>query len=168
MAGAEIPLPPIESAPMPKPWRVAAVGLLIGAFAAPVWISSRSVLAMLRAAVDLASAPRDVRRSAMWGTWYGVARQIARTPESTTVDIVMATPDARDVAVFAGASLAPRTCHYFQGWESWRRRDPAVFFHDRDAANDLASSVTRGDVVLFADPRLEPPLRIVRAEELPR
>jgi hypothetical protein len=152
---------------MRKPWRLAGVGLLIGVFAAPTSVSLRSSVAAFGGAIELAREPREARRSAMWGSWYRVTRQIAHTPASTTVDIVMATADGRDVAVLAGTSLAPRPCNYFLGWESWRRRDPAVFFHDADAANATARPLTRGAVVLFVDPRQEPPLRILSAEELP-
>lgn len=106
----------------------------------------------------------DARRAALLGDWYSSVQGLRRTvPENAAVDIVMLTPAARDIAVLAGTALFPRDCRFFDGWDAWQRRSPAIFIHDARAVNAPAGAKPpRGDVLLTADPQRRPPLRLER------
>jgi hypothetical protein len=77
-----------------------------------------------------------MRRATIFGWQSKIADEVAaRTGPDDPVDLVMADPGARDLAVFAGAFLAPRPVRFFDGIEAWRRRERAMFLHDDRAAN---------------------------------
>jgi len=107
-----------------------AVGTACG-----LWSSIREAAALRQHSVA------DRKRIA-YGAWVPVAEEIrARVPPGGSVDVVMLTPHARETAVFAGAELAPRDVRFFDGWEAWRARRRATFFHDARAANAPAGPV---------------------------
>lgn len=105
----------------------------------------------------------DDRRADIYGSWYREIQQIRRiVREDAAVDIVMVDSDARDIAVFAGAALAPRDCRYFAGWDAYVRRKRADFLLDSRAANAIAGQppgVAAATVVI--DSRRDPPIRMM-------
>lgn len=105
-------------------------------------------------------APAE-RKRVVLGTWVSVVEEIrARVPAGGSVDVVMLTPQAREMAVFAGAELARRDVRFFDGWEAWRARERATFFRDDRAANAPAGS-TPGPASLVVT--IDSEMRIVTA-----
>jgi len=93
-------------------------------------------LGALREARGLAKLPMAQRRAELFGTWYAdTLRLQAAVPRTASIDFVMLTPAARDVAVLAGATLQPRDCRFFDGWDAWRARRRFAFLQDARAAN---------------------------------
>ena len=92
-----------------------------------------------------------------------IAQALATLPEDAPIDFVMLTPESQAIAQFAGASLAPRPCRYFDSEEAWRRRERAIFFHDARAANAPPGPPPgRAAAVVFIDPRQQPQFRILK------
>ena len=117
-------------------------------------------LAVLREVRGLARLPMERRRVELFGNWYADAVRLQREVSPTkSIDFVMLTPAARDVAVLAGAALQPRDCRYFDGWDAWRARRHAEFLHDARAANAVAGPPPApADVVVVVDAAEEHPL----------
>jgi len=116
-------------------------------------MSVRQLVANARTAWAMRSFSHDDRRAFVYGEWYREVQRIrASVPENASVDIVMADADARDVAVFAGAALAPRDCRFFAGWDAFRRRERALFLHDARAVNaPSAAPPPAANVVLVVE-----------------
>jgi len=117
-------------------------------------------VAALREARGLARLPMEQRRAELFGNWYADALRLQReVPSTKSIDFVMLTPAARDVAVLAGATLQPRDCRYFDGWDAWRARRRAEFLHDARAANAVPGPPPGpADVVVVVDAAAEHPL----------
>jgi len=117
-------------------------------------------LAMLREVRGLARLPMEQRRVELFGNWYADAVRLQGEVSPTkSIDFVMLTPAARDVAVLAGATLQPRDCRYFDGWDAWRARRRAEFLHDARAANAVPGPPPGpADVVVVVDAAAEHPL----------
>lgn len=127
----------------------------------PALGTARGLWSAVREAAALrAHAPAE-RKRIVYGDWIGVVEQIrARVPPGGSVDVVMLTPRAREIAVFAGAELRQRDVRFFDGWEAWRARRRAAFFHDHRAANaPPAPPPGPASVVVTVDDTM----RIVRA-----
>lgn len=141
--------------------RIAAL-LLPALLALPALETVRGLRDEARRAWALRGETDEVRRRVVLGSWHAVVEEVrGRVPESGAIDFVMVTPEGRDVAVFAGAALAPRDCRYFDGWDDWRARRRAVFFHDDRAANAAPGPAPgEADLVVVVDGRIDPPLRI--------
>lgn len=124
--------------------------------------SSRQLVTRARFAASLAPLPKAERQRAVYGPAYGMAEEIRRRAgDSDAVDFVMLTPEARDLAVFTGALVAPRPVRFFLGEDAWRRRERATFFHDARAANAPPGAPPgRAAVVVLVDPRATPPMRV--------
>lgn len=117
-------------------------------------------VAALREARDLAKLSMAQRRAELFGNWYADAMQLqAALPRNASIDFVMLTPAARDVAVLAGAALQPRDCRFFDGWDAWRARRRYAFLRDARAAN-AAPGPPPGpaDAVVVVDAAAEHPL----------
>lgn len=147
--------------------RLPAIARLV--FLAVVVISSigygaRDYYALGRIARDLQPLTMEQRREALFAPWYAeVAAIRAELPVESSIDFVMLTPQARDVAVLAGPLLQPRDVRYFDGWEAWRKRERARFFHDDKATNAIAGSPPGAANVTFTiDPAGTPILRRAR------
>ena len=117
-------------------------------------------LAVLREARGLAKLPMKQRRVELFGNWYADAVRLQREVSPTkSIDFVMLTPAACDVAVLAGAVLQPRDCRYFDGWDAWRARRRAEFLHDARAANAVPGPPPGpAAVVVVVDAAAEHPL----------
>jgi hypothetical protein len=113
-------------------------------------------------ALALRGESAEAKRRITSGSWYVTIAEVRRrVPASGSVDFVMLTPEGRDVAVFAGAALAPRDCRFFSGWDDWRARRRATFFQDERAANAPPGPPPgAASCVVLVDGRLDPPLRI--------
>lgn len=150
--------------PMNDIARRIGLALLVTVLFVPALTTVRGLVAQARAARALRERSADERRRIVLGSWYAVVDEVRRrVPEGGSVDIVMPSPDARDVAVFAGAGLAPRDCRFFSGWDDWRARRRATFVHDARGANAPAGPAPGpASCVIVAEPRLDPPLRIVQ------
>lgn len=129
---------------------------------APAAATLRGLGEQLGQALAMRGESPEARRRIAFGPWHGVVEEVRRrVAESGSVDFVLLTPEGRDVAVFAGAALAPRDCRYFDGWDDWRARRRAIFFHDARAANAPAGPPPgAASLVVVVDGRLDPPLRI--------
>jgi len=112
----------------------------------------------------LHAMPRDQRRAVLFGSWDASARRLAASiPADAAVDMVMVVPESRDLAVLGGAILQPRDCRFFDGWDGWRARRRAEFFHDARAANaPNAVPPPAARYVVAVDPREATPFRLVR------
>jgi hypothetical protein len=117
-------------------------------------------LAVLREARALRPLTMEQRRAELFGNWYADAvRMQAEVPPSASIDFVMLTPAARDVAVLAGATLQPRDCRYFDGWDAWRARRRFAFLQDARAANAAPGPPPgSADVVVVVDANAAHPL----------
>lgn len=110
--------------------------VMIVILALPSAKTARDLRSSVREGAALREHSPEQRKRIVYGTWVPVVEEIrARVPAGGSVDIVMLTPQARETAVFAGAELAQRDVRFFDGWEAWRAREPATFFHDDRAAN---------------------------------
>lgn len=132
-------------------------------FLAAVVVSSigfgaRDYYSLGRIANDLQPLTMEQRRTTLFAPWYAeVAATRAGLPVTSSIDFVMLTPQARDIAVLAGPLLQPRDVRYFDGWEAWRRRERARFFHDDQATNAIPGPPPgAADVVLSIDPAAAP------------
>jgi hypothetical protein len=106
----------------------------------------------------------EERRLKQYGSWYASAQQLrGTTPADATIDFVMVTPAARDIAVLAGSELQPRDVRFFEGWDAWKRRKRADFLLDERAANAAPGPLPGpARFIVAVDPSSDPPLRIVR------
>ena len=117
---------------MAKAGRVALVLLLL----LPAVTTGRDLWTSLRTAAALRELPVDERRRVLYGDWVRVTDQIRATvPPGDSVDMVMLTPAARELAVFAGVELGLRDVRFFEGWDAWRSRHRAQFMGDPRAVN---------------------------------
>lgn len=115
-----------------KRMQVLAVAVLLLPAAGTV----RGLWSSLREAAALRGQSAAERKRIVYGTWMPVVEEIRRrVPPGGAIDVVMLTPQARETAVFAGAELAQRDVLFFEGWDAWRARKRATFFHDDRAAN---------------------------------
>jgi hypothetical protein len=117
------------------------------------YASSRKLGDDVSTAWHLRDEPWDSRERAVNGSWFGVVQQLrAALPREEPVDIIMTTPKAWEVAIFAGSALSPRPCRFFLGEDAWRRRERAEFTHDARAVNAPAGPPpAMARVVLIAD-----------------
>jgi hypothetical protein len=116
-----------------------------------------------RAAREFRALPPDVRLRAIFGWQHTIARDVAaRVGPRDAVDFVMATPEARDLAVLTAPFLAPRPVRFFDGMEAWRRRERAAFFKDGRSANaPNRSAPGPAAVTVVLEPHRDPPYFIV-------
>lgn len=117
----------------------------------------------LRQAAELRPQPMEERKAMLFAPWYAEAVELGRrVPRHGSIDFVMVTPNARDIAVLAGAVLQPRDVRFFDGWDAWRTRTRARFLHDERAANAAAGPPPApSDVVVAVDPAATPQFRVV-------
>jgi hypothetical protein len=143
---------------------VRRIGLafLVALLFAPVPATVRGLREQFNRALAMRGESAEARRRVSCGPWYETIVEVRRrVPASGSVDFVMLTPEGRDVVVFAGAALAPRDCRFFSGWDDWRARRRATFFHDERAANAAPGPPPgAASCVVLVDGRLDPPLRI--------
>ncbi len=125
----------------------------------------RSIALLTRDMARLRST--EERRLVLFGPWYASVQHLRTAiPAKATVDFVMLTPDARDLAVLGGAELQPRDVRFFDGWEAWKLRKRAEFLHDARAANAAPGlALTSAQFVVTVDPKSDPPFRIVPAPQ---
>lgn len=117
---------------MPTAGRAALVLI----FLLPGIATGRELWSLLRDAAAIRRLPLDERRRAVYGDWTRVTDHIRATvPPAGAVDMVMLTPNARELAVFAGVELGLRDVRFFDGWDAWRSRDRARFMNDVRAVN---------------------------------
>jgi hypothetical protein len=135
--------------------------LVVLAPAVPATIRAWTVQA--RAAHALRALPREQRMQVIFAWQYTIARELrSRTGPDDAIDIVMAVPEARDLAVFVAGFLAPRPIRIFQGLDDWKQRKRAIFFPDALAANAPNPMLPgKAAVTVVLDPRNEPPYRIL-------
>jgi len=140
---------------------VAILLVIVAAPAIPTTV--RALIHGARTAHELRSLPPDVRMRAIFGWQHTIAQDVAaRVGPRDSVDIVMARPEARDLAVLSAPFLAPRPIRFFDGMEAWRRRERALFFRDDRAANaPNRSAPAPAAVTVVLDPRRDPPYFIV-------
>lgn len=146
--------------------RTLPAAVAIGAFvASSVFAGANRLFELTRLARMMAGLDSfEARRLVVFGPWYASVQRIRdTTPPDATIDFVMITPSARDIAVLGGAELQPRDVRFFDGWDAWKRRERAEFLHDARAANAApAPPPGPARTVVAVDPKSDPPLRIVR------
>jgi hypothetical protein len=142
-------------------WIVGIALLVTLAPAAPE--TMRALTNQARAAHALRVLPREQRSQVIFAWQYTIARELrSRTGPEDAIDIIMAVPESRDLAVFAAGFLAPRPIRFFDGTDAWKQRRRAVFFHDDLAANAPNRALPgKAAVTVILDPRKEPPYRIL-------
>jgi hypothetical protein len=130
--------------------------------ASATWYGAPPLADHLSLAWQLRGMSMEERRATLFAPWYEEARRMEKVlPRDAVVDLVMATPAARDIAVFTGTILQPRVCQYFDGLEAWNRRERATFLRDARAANAAAGTpVHPAGVVLIVDTRANPMIRV--------
>jgi len=145
-----------------KPVRRIGLVFLVALLSVPVPTTVRGMREQFDRTVAMRGESAEARRRITLGSWYVTIAEVRHlVPASGSVDFVMLTPEGRDVAVFAGAALAPRDCRFFSGWEDWRARRRATFFHDERAANaPQGPPPGAASCVVLVDGHLDPPLRI--------
>jgi hypothetical protein len=144
-----------------------AASFLVLLQAGAIWYGTPPLLQLSRLARSLAPRSMAERRDELFGPWYVEAEQLrAAIPRGAVVDIVMTSPNARDIAVLAGAMLQPCTCQYFDGTRAWRQRQQAIFLHDARAANAAPGNLVRpGQFIIVANPDETPALRMTRGPQ---
>lgn len=138
--------------------------LLIVVIGSSVWNGARRQWESVRFASQLRTHSMEERRAILFAPWYAEVTSLAATlPESASVDVVMLTPQARDVAVLAGPLLQPRDVRYFDGRGAWLRRERARFLHDDKASNAIPGPPPgAAAVTLSIDPAGTPMIRVMR------
>ena len=131
--------------------------MIVAAPAIPTTI--RALTNGAKTARELRSLPQNVRMLAIFGWQYTIAQDVAaRVGPRDSVDLVMAIPEARDLAVLTAPFLAPRPIRFFDGMDAWRRRERAAFFKDGRSANaPNISAPAPAAVTVVLDPRRNPP-----------
>ena len=121
---------------------------------------------VVRLAASLMPLSMQERRVALFGAPYQAAISMRRTLHpGATIDIVMMTPEARDVAILTGSELHGYDCQFFEGVDAWQLRKRAAFFRDARAANAVPGPPpTRASVVLTVAPGADASLRVLRAQ----
>lgn len=139
------------------------VVLLATLVASSIWYGAADLAAIGSLSWNLRPLTMEERRRTLFGTWHDEAMALrADIPQSASVDLVMLRPEARDIAVLAGALLYPRDVRYFDGWDAWRKRRRAQFFHDARAANAAPAPPPRkAAVTVVVDPGASPAFRVV-------
>jgi hypothetical protein len=118
--------------------------LVVAVLLLPAIGTAPDLCSSVREAAALREHSPQQRKHIVYGTWMAVVEEIrARVPAGGSVDVVMLTPQARETAVFAGAELPQRDVRFFDGWQAWRARERATFFHDDRAANAPAGPPPR-------------------------
>lgn len=136
--------------------------LLPGALLASCLIAGvPAYLDRVRLANDLRSRSLAARKEILFGDWYRHAAMLDRTlGVDSKVDFVLASRSAGDIAVLGGSILQPRDVRFFDGWNAWRQRRRAEFFHDSRAANAPPGPPPGpADIVIRVDPGATPPFR---------
>ena len=143
--------------------RIVVVVLLVIVAAPAIPTTVRALMNRARTAYEIRSLPADVRMRAIFGWQHTIAQAVAaRVGRHDSVDFVMATPEARDLAVLTAAFLAPRPIRFFDGMDAWRARRRAIFFHDEQSANaPNRSAPDPAALTVVLDPRRDPPYFIV-------
>lgn len=139
--------------------RIVVVVLLVIVAAPAIPTTVRALTNGARTAHEIRSLPAEVRMRAIFGWQHVIAQDVAaRVGRHESVDFVMATPEARDLAVLTAPFLAPRPIRFFDGMEAWRTRKRAIFFHDDQSANaPNRSAPDSAAVTVVLDPRRDPP-----------
>lgn len=139
------------AARLPKLGRITFLAAVV---LSSIGYGARDYYSLGRIARDLQPLTMEQRRTTLFAPWYAeVAAIRSGLPVASSIDFVMLTPQARDVAVLAGPLLQPRDVRYFDGWEAWRRRERARFFHDDKATNAIPGPPpAAADVTLSIDP----------------
>ena len=139
-------------------------GVLLAAFFLPILrYAIPAHRDLVRLAMQLAPLPMEERERALFGPWYAQAEEIrASVPQHASIDFVLLRPEARDLAVLAGALMYPRDARYFDGWDAWRARRRAEFMNDSRAVNAAPGPPPPpAPFVVVADPAATPQLRLV-------
>lgn len=127
--------------------------------AAPATI--RELAARARFATALLPASEAERRVMVLGWPERIGSELQKLDSNEPVDFVMLDPDARDLAVFTAARIAPRPVRLFEGRAAWEQRTPALLFRDDRAANAVpAPPTSKAATIVFIDSRRQPPMWI--------
>jgi hypothetical protein len=109
--------------------------------------------------------PRSVeerRARALGGHILDVDAIREATAPGTAIDIVLSSPEDRDLLAHVGAALYLRDCRYFGSWEEWRRRERYELFRATSAANHVPGPPPPpASIVLLLDSRSDTKVRVV-------
>lgn len=142
-------------------FRRALIAALVGA---SLWVGFPELFSILRLSASLAQKTPEERRASLFAPWYAdVVRLRNDVPRHASIDLVMISPRARDVAVLAGPLLQPRDVRYFDGFADWQARRRAVFLLGDKAANAVPGPPPGpADVTVMVDPGSTPVFVVVR------
>jgi len=143
--------------------RVLRIVVLVALVLVSILSAFREHVAQARFAIFLRERTMEDRRRMLFGPWYAEVLDIGnRVPVSGTVDLVMQTPAARDIAVLAGPLFQPRDVRYYDGMQDFHARRRARFLHDEHASNAIPGPPPpEASITVLVDPSARPHFQVM-------